>query len=358
MVFNLNYGPFGNGTFHGAQKICLQEFVMANHAGCPAFLPYADLIAADHGLPKPQSDAELEEVWRRFSNMQSVQLKGTCVKLMRWFSFFEAWKAFKPDFWSKKLLLHIYMNEKKDADLDAEQARCREKEAGKKSAESAEKELAELKKHYGAFFAAYTMLDESTQWQALAMEAAVQPIWKHQTARLQNTWQKDKEGPAEPRSPNGNMRYEAHMASGGWKDEIEDIILQNFKNSDVLQSLQLDLGRNPDRLAEFFDFVLWCCRTRAASLVQHASPPRVFAALLEPGADREALVTDLQQQWRWLLGMEEMLAAGAADVRASPLERCHWRLSTVCRYIFALLEAGEAPHLVTSVSSQAQAKLE
>ena len=112
MVFNLNYGPFGNGSFHEAQRACLQEYRLQNDAvypGCPQFLQYKDLIAADHGLAAPHSEPELQEIWRRFCSMQSLQVKGTCVKLMRWFSFFEAWQAFKPDFWSRKLLLQIYM---------------------------------------------------------------------------------------------------------------------------------------------------------------------------------------------------------------------------------------------------------
>ena len=130
----MSYGPFGPGTFHGAQRACLEEFCMQHDAGCKEFLQYQNLIAADHSLPVPHSDADAEELWRRFSKMQSLQVKGTCVKLMRWFSFFEAWKAFKPDFWSRKLLLQIYMKNKQDADLEADQARCRGKEAGKKSA--------------------------------------------------------------------------------------------------------------------------------------------------------------------------------------------------------------------------------
>ncbi len=61
-LFNLNYGPFGSGTWFQEKREMLNLFLEHESLDSPIFQKYAEMIAGDLRLPSGTRE-ELHAVW-------------------------------------------------------------------------------------------------------------------------------------------------------------------------------------------------------------------------------------------------------------------------------------------------------
>ena len=239
------------------------------------------------------------------------------MKVMRWFSWFEAWKFYSVDFFSLKMVLEAYITQHKAAPVvEAMPVHLR--------AQGTEAQLKELKSSVGTWHTAHAVITAETAWQARAMMVAAQPLWRTQAERLQHY-----------KTPAENLKYAANMASGGWRRELKDIVVETLNSAACLETLGLPAA-DAEVQQHFLDFILQLLNTRGASLAAFEEPPRSLAALCSEEAGDTA-ADRLKEEWRILLEVEKRQVEEPAGEH-SPLVTVHWGTMKVCRYILALLE--------------------
>ena len=120
LVFNLNYGPFGSKQWGDTKREMQKSFLERNSAESPHFRKYASRIAAERGLADPITDDQYKSVFEQLRSLESFDLRGPLVKMMRWFSFFESCNFFKPDLHALKMILEDAAGIAGGADSDGE----------------------------------------------------------------------------------------------------------------------------------------------------------------------------------------------------------------------------------------------
>ena len=105
LVFNLNTGPFGSGAWASTKRDMQQRFLEREGPSSPAFLQYASAMAKDRGEADPVTDADYQRLWAALRSLETFAKQGPLVKLMRWFSFFESARFYRPELSAIKMLL-------------------------------------------------------------------------------------------------------------------------------------------------------------------------------------------------------------------------------------------------------------
>jgi hypothetical protein len=90
LVMNLAYGPFGKGSWFEDKKEWLIQLRQDFTHNCAEFKNSAREIAEECGLPPPETEEDFLHIWDLIPEMANFVNKGPIVKLMRWFSWFEA----------------------------------------------------------------------------------------------------------------------------------------------------------------------------------------------------------------------------------------------------------------------------
>ena len=100
LVANMNYSPFGSGSWFFKKKAKLQDFLMTRGVNSHAWNNFQHLICQERRLSEPSNLEEAQELFTEMASLQSFATKGPLVKLMRWFSFFESMAFLDGEFTS------------------------------------------------------------------------------------------------------------------------------------------------------------------------------------------------------------------------------------------------------------------
>jgi hypothetical protein len=103
LVFNLRYGPFGKGSWNSSMQEWHKELLMEVSCDHEFFQEWACKLAKDVGQPPPSTRDDYQLLHDALRDLKCFRLKGPLVKLMRWFSWFEAVQ------WHKGQLIGIKM---------------------------------------------------------------------------------------------------------------------------------------------------------------------------------------------------------------------------------------------------------
>ena len=104
VFMNLAYGPFNSSSWFYAKKALLESMLLTQSSQDELWRSYQHLIAQERRLPEP-SDEDAQLWFDRLAMVQNFVSKGPCVKLMRWWSFFESCVFFSGDFYCTKMVM-------------------------------------------------------------------------------------------------------------------------------------------------------------------------------------------------------------------------------------------------------------
>jgi hypothetical protein len=175
LVFNLNTGPFGSGAWAATKRQLQQRFLEQEGPGSPVFGQFASSIAKDRGEPDPVSDGDYARLWAAVGSLATFAKQGPLVKLMRWFSFFESARFYRPELSAIKMLLEYGQGSGAGRDGQADGAPMPGSPgavagadegpgAQPQSAADAAAELRELKRRSGLMKLAPTLINEKNVW--------------------------------------------------------------------------------------------------------------------------------------------------------------------------------------------------
>ena len=190
LVFNLNYGPFGSKQWGDAKREMQKTFIENHTAESPHFRKYAARIAADRGMAAPITDVQHEQVFAQLRALQTFDLRGPLVKMMRWFSFFDSCKFFREDLHALKMILESAAAAGNAGGAESEDEPPPvlpvDQGSANNTAAEAKRELDKLKRQRGLLKLAPDLINERNLWNMTLMLQLVQPLWTMQ-AHTQKT---------------------------------------------------------------------------------------------------------------------------------------------------------------------------
>ena len=327
-VKNLSFGPFGSGSFFFKKKAALQDWLSKHDVSSPEWAKFQHLVAMERRELEPSTWEEKQNLFEALHQMRTFHNKGVCVKLMRWFSWFEAMGEMAGEFYLTKLVLSIGQALENENELEMPQT------------ENHQRELQELKKRKGVWALAPSLIHERN----LAVKDCIMCIgkaaWKRHSSRIRDIVM-----------PEQVAEYNISCARDqAWCDELIETLFTALEDDNHLHHLWPEYLGHVDTLKWHMDLLSHLCHTRAMSLsVHHCLPPFMYAHMLSfddriaTDAARQAL-----QDWNALLKAEDALLGGV-DVK--PLHTMHWRLSPLVRSFFLAVEQDHAKGRVNSADS-------
>jgi hypothetical protein len=335
LVANMNYGPFGSGSWFFKKKAKLQDFLMTRDVNSPAWNNFQHLICQERRVSEPSNLEEAQELFTEMASLQSFNTKGPLVKLMRWFSFFESMAFLDGEFYMTKLIL-LHAAEKADAGSEAEI------DEGLPQEKDHKKELAELKKRKGTWRLAPSLINGKSLCMKDCIMACGKAIWQNFSERAREIC-----SPMQVKELNI-----ACAQSRFWAFELLDMLESSLEEEKCLKHLFPEFQGHESAMTWHCDLLAKLLETRAMSLaVFYLMPPSLYCHLLsyDPEVSREA--HDLaRKHWGMLLAAEEAHAAGAT---VKPLSSIYWRFSPLIRALFMAFEEDARKCLVYTTQSQA-----
>ena len=140
-VKNLAYGPFGSGAFFFKKKAALEDWLSKHDLSSDSWTSIQHLVARERREREPTTWEAKLSLFESLYNLESFRCKGVCIKLMRWFSWFEGMHEMRGEFYITKLILSGGQPLKNN--VEAEPA------GALPQTENHQKELQELKKRKG-----------------------------------------------------------------------------------------------------------------------------------------------------------------------------------------------------------------
>ena len=256
------------------------------------FCKYADEIAADLQRPAPDTAEDRAEILLACTEMEHLQNKGPLAKLMRWFSWFECARLYRPQLFAIKMILHYMLSGGQPMSDDAELAPAAESAELAPAAESAPsaqesdaqaaqpvrsaqdeaEAIRDLKKSKGSLRVAYDCITAQNRWNTDLLLLLGQPLWSRHAKDVARNCTSEQV-----------MDHHVAMARGSWQDELLQIV-QSVLCSEALGALGLcalaeDVQGMQDKAATVFDALVHFLHYRARPPRQHADSDTVALAL-------------------------------------------------------------------------------
>eukprot|EP00438_Fugacium_kawagutii_P035086 Skav205139 [mRNA] locus=scaffold3411:179900:184204:- [translate_table: standard] len=338
LVCNINYGPFGSGTWFFKKKSKLQDFLTSQTVNGHAWNQMQPWIAQERRVPEPSNLEEANSMFEGLASMNSFNQKGPLIKLMRWFSFFESMVFFEGEFFATKLIME-HANQQNEQGSDAE---VDEGTPLEKGGDDDRKQLAALKKRKGTWKLAPSLITGKS----MCMKDCIMSIGKA-------TWKNFSQNVRELVSPLQVKELNiAHAERKFWCFELVEIMESSLEDDRLLKHLYPEFQSHDEALLWHCDLFTKLLETRAMSLaVFHWLPPMTYCHLLsfDPEVRRQAHELALGH-WKMLLEAEDAKCAGAL---VKPLETMYWRLNPLVRALFLAFEDDEYKHRVNTPDSSA-----
>ena len=270
LVFNINYNPFGKGAWFEAKKERWDEWCFTVSAKDPLLRKYGAQIAEDLSWPTaPETDDDYRALIKEIKSMQSFNKAGPSTKMMRWFSWFEAYhNIFSKELWAVKMMLEIYMRGDEGylgddiGDAADDDGDCADKA-------DPNSQVRDMKKRLGTFKTAHKVITRPITWTAKLLDACVQPIWFLNSLRVTNV-----------RTPSQVLQHEIDMNAGKWAEEAEVLLNHTLRSRKTCFFLGLYETGAESRVEMLFDQVSSGFKAgRSVAILAQASLPQVAVAV-------------------------------------------------------------------------------
>ena len=274
-LWGLAYRPYGTGHFQEHKKRLL-EVMMSREtwSSCQLFHSMWEDIRTDLGMDPSSS---MESVWRQICECRTWNVKGTCPKLGRWFSWQDAAEEQLPEYHVLKLVLaYHHRNDKTvlDPDLQAERqsvmAAARLASRGDGSKVDMRKEFSALKEALGGGTRlAYFCMSEKLWSLCLILQVCSRPCWTWYSSEVKNV------------QNHHDSLLRAVQLQTTWMRQVE---LQELASIPVSRDPQLirlisEKGMT-DCGVKTLELTMHLLMRRSWSFARHGAPPDCYASLL------------------------------------------------------------------------------
>ena len=315
-----------NGT---RKKSLANELLSSHSAHEEPFLSFIPWICKERQIAEPESPAERDKLFESLGSMNSVKSLGPIVKLMRWFSWFQCERWYSGECWGNKLIM--LLGTKNCAPTNAcHFVRAEETLAIPASGLTDKQELQQLKLKHGTWGLAPLLVTPASMFQKDLIKSLVAPSWTHHAQRAEKNL-----------TPLQTASYIIEKSQSGWADELHDLVLQGFLNTQVLRELyphqDTSEATKEHRLSIHFDFLVKLIAKRSMSVMaQYCRPPIMYSAIL---SDTESIakdaMSDMQSDWAKILELEQRFSNGE---EVPGFEGLHFLKSSVARVAYLLNE--------------------
>ena len=217
LLWNTSYGPFGSKEWHKKKRAKVADILHCCDPDSQEFRSFVPLIAQERGVPEPSTREERAAMLLSFKNLKGIRTLGPCVKLMRFFSWFECEKFHSGENWSAKFLM---LYGEKSATIKPEDSITIPSQGL-----SEKQELSMLKSKHGTWALAPLLVTQTSMFEKQVIALIAQPCWTHHAQRAKHVL-----------SPQQVASFTIGKACQGWKEELLDLVKQGFHSPFVLQS--------------------------------------------------------------------------------------------------------------------------
>ena len=330
LLWNVSYGPYGSKEWFSKRLAKLHDMMATSSPHSEPFISFIPLICQERHIEGPTDSQGRERLWDSLRDMNCMCALGPIVKLMRWFSWFEAEQYYQGQNWAMKLI----MLEEKHVGKNAGYIISEETAAGveflEKDLKSHKDELRKLKMSHGTFSLAPLLVSSTSMWQKDLLKLLCQPSWSIHASRAKTCL-----------TPQDHVNLMMKsVCQGMWKEELLGIMRQGFLTPSVLKLLYPPLGTSQAttdaRLEIHSDFLCKLLAKRSMSIcAQFLLPPIRYAGLLGSPQQQKATQTQMLKDWEKILKWEALAAKGE---NIEGLDSLHFLQSSFCRLGYLLNE--------------------
>ena len=341
LLWNTSYGPFGSKEWFSKRQGKLDDMMATSSPHTEPFLSFLPLICQEQNIPEPTDIQGREHVWNSIKNMNCMCALGPIVKLMRWYSWFQAEEHYCGENWAMKLVMLDDKHVAKHAGYIISEETAAGVEFCAKDLKSHKDELRKLKMSHGTFALAPLLVTCTSMWQKDLIKYLCKPSWSIHADRAQNCL-----------SPHHHVAFMVkNVCQGMWKEELLSIMRQGFLSPSVLKQLYPPLGTSQaildGRLQIHMDFLCKLLAKRSMSIcAQFQLPPIRYAGLLGSHQQQRTTQAKMLKDWEQILQWESKAAQGE---HIQGLESLHFLQSSFCRLGYLVNEDD-----VHNMRSQAQ----
>jgi hypothetical protein len=226
--------------------------------------------------------------------MNNIKALGPVVKLMRWFSWWEIEQYFSGECWATKFIM-LWNTKNCSPTHVSSYVRPEESLSIPATGPTDKQELQQLKQKHGTWALAPLLITPTSMWQKDLIKYLGQPSWSHHASRAKDVL-----------TAQQVALHTIQKCKSGWVDELYDLMVQGFLDSEVMKSLYphqaTSASTKKKRLEMHLDFIAKLVAKRSMSLVaQYLRPPIRYCPLwLASQQDLAfALETQLAMQKDW-----------------------------------------------------------
>lgn len=186
LIYNLNYGPLQTREWFQKKRTLLKEFFSEANPNGEPFISYLPLIAAERQLLEPDSPEARETFFtEELSKAKSFQVHGPTVKLMRWFSWWEADQWYRGEVWLSKMVMLHGSSVGPNANID-EYLEHPDFDGMAAHSNNPREQLRQLKIKHGSWALAPRLITVESMWKRQLIFELGSPSWACNSSRAKN----------------------------------------------------------------------------------------------------------------------------------------------------------------------------
>ena len=273
LLWNVNYGPQGSKEWFGRKQQRLQDLISNFTPNSEPFLSFVAYICAERNIEEAIDNESREKLWESLTSLNTTSALGPLVKIMRWFSWFECEKHYQGENFATKLLMMDDPNPLSGVDFIRNETLEEIAHAGKVSEKA---ELQKLKIKHGTWSLAPLMVTPTSVWQKDLLATVGAVCWTHHSHRAKHVL-----------SPDQVRQFTLNKVSGGWKDELLDLLHTSFHKPETSQHLfrvgDVSEAILQQRVNLLFEFSTKLVGKRCSSLISfYLIPPLRYSQMILP----------------------------------------------------------------------------
>ena len=329
LFFNINYGPSGSKTWFQKKQAKRTEFVNQKSAHSNPFLQYLPYIQEERGLPEPADSTGKEGVFNSIWTLNNFNALGPVAKLMRWFSWFQCDHYYSGEIWFTKMVM---VDSLLPEDGVQNQKVKETDQMHFPSNLTPKQELQKLKQQHGCYALAPMLVTPESMQEKELISLICKPLWRHFSSKASTVLK-----------PSQVMAETIEKASGLWKQELLDLVVNGFQTPAVFKKLYPerkfgDFEHNAQfnaKLQVHCKFLLHLLGKRSCSLVYtYLRPPFRYCSLLTASTHKTTQLK-IQKDFDKIMSLE---ASNASGQNCGPLDCIHILGSSFMRLLFLLNE--------------------
>ena len=316
IIHNLSFGPFGTGQFHFKKHAALNEFLQTESFQGEVWAKYQPMICQERRCWEPSDPDDCNRLFESMENIENFHTKGCLVKLMRWFSVFEAASAWGGDYYATRMILeNSCKHEQNQQEVDAAPLEDDTKDD--------KAQLGALKKRKGTWSLAPTLITEALVSKKDVLLSVGRAAWKLHAHRARCN-----------KSP-ASVCQDFVEAAGQrkWTTELVETVSNSLWRLETIQHILPRFRLHENVLEWHMDFLRCLLQHRSMSLTCfHLLPPFRYAHLLSGQYPAAKAAHDLaRREFAALLAAESAAAAGESVL---PLQSMYWTLNPLIRAVY------------------------